>query len=81
MELQGSPIYDDQNNLLISTKLNTSNNDLINTKIGIYGWRKRCIYFLILLIIIVLFVNMSLTAWILVSISFNYVSFLLKKCF
>ncbi|XP_043926905.1 gamma-sarcoglycan [Protopterus annectens] len=34
-------------------------------KIGIYGWRKRCIYLFILLLIIILIVNFALTVWIL----------------
>jgi len=33
-------------------------------KIGIYGWRKRCIYFLILLVLIMAIINIALTIWI-----------------
>lgn len=33
-------------------------------KIGIYGWRKRCLYFLILLILIIAIINLALTIWI-----------------
>ncbi|XP_044298009.1 gamma-sarcoglycan [Varanus komodoensis] len=32
--------------------------------IGIYGWRKRCLYLLVLLLIIILVVNLALTIWI-----------------
>ncbi|XP_068281535.1 gamma-sarcoglycan isoform X2 [Nyctibius grandis] len=34
-------------------------------KIGIYGWRKRCLYLFVLLLLIILVVNFSLTIWIL----------------
>ncbi|XP_067418969.1 gamma-sarcoglycan [Emydura macquarii macquarii] len=34
-------------------------------KIGIYGWRKRCLYLFVLLLLIVLVVNFALTVWIL----------------
>ncbi|XP_015670363.1 gamma-sarcoglycan [Protobothrops mucrosquamatus] len=33
--------------------------------VGIYGWRKRCLYLFILLLIIILVVNLALTIWIL----------------
>ncbi|KAG8584815.1 hypothetical protein GDO81_004775 [Engystomops pustulosus] len=33
--------------------------------IGIYGWRKRCLYLFVLLLLIVLVVNFALTIWIL----------------
>ena len=41
--------------------------------IGIYGWRKRCLYFLILLLVVVVVVNLGLTVWILVVLDFNVV--------
>ncbi|XP_030056169.1 gamma-sarcoglycan isoform X2 [Microcaecilia unicolor] len=34
-------------------------------KIGIYGWRKRCLYLLVLLLLIILLINFALTIWIL----------------
>uniref|UniRef100_A0A8C3X905 Gamma-sarcoglycan n=1 Tax=Catagonus wagneri TaxID=51154 RepID=A0A8C3X905_9CETA len=34
-------------------------------KIGIYGWRKRCLYLFVLLLLIILLVNLALTIWIL----------------
>ncbi|XP_078401553.1 gamma-sarcoglycan isoform X2 [Cetorhinus maximus] len=34
-------------------------------KIGIYGWRKRCLYLFVLLLLIILVVNFALTIWIL----------------
>lgn len=41
--------------------------------IGIYGWRKRCLYFLILLIMILAVINLSLTIWIMQVMDFNTV--------
>ena len=41
--------------------------------IGIYGWRKRCLYFFILLLVVVVVVNLGLTIWILVVLDFNLV--------
>ncbi|KAB1267910.1 Gamma-sarcoglycan [Camelus dromedarius] len=34
-------------------------------KIGIYGWRKRCLYLLVLLLLVLLLVNLALAVWIL----------------
>ncbi|XP_060050693.1 gamma-sarcoglycan isoform X1 [Erinaceus europaeus] len=34
-------------------------------KIGIYGWRKRCLYLFVLLLLVILLVNLALTIWIL----------------
>lgn len=42
-------------------------------KIGIYGWRKRCLYLFVLLLIIILVVNFALTIWILRVMWFNTV--------
>lgn len=40
-------------------------------KIGIYGWRKRCLYLFVLLLIVILVVNFALTIWILRLMWFN----------
>lgn len=40
-------------------------------KIGIYGWRKRCIYFLILLIMVITIINLSLVIWVMRVMDFN----------
>lgn len=42
-------------------------------RIGLYGWRKRCLYLLILLLVVVILVNLGLTIWILVVLDFNTV--------
>lgn len=39
--------------------------------IGIYGWRKRCLYLFVLLLIIILVVNFALTIWIFRVMWFN----------
>lgn len=42
-------------------------------KIGIYGWRKRCLYLFVLLLVVILVVNFALTIWILRVMWFNTV--------
>ncbi|MEQ2202865.1 hypothetical protein XENOCAPTIV_018496 [Xenoophorus captivus] len=42
-------------------------------KIGIYGWRKRCLYLFVLLLIVILVVNFALTIWIFRVMWFNAV--------
>ncbi|XP_035280778.1 zeta-sarcoglycan-like isoform X2 [Anguilla rostrata] len=39
--------------------------------VGIYGWRKRCLYFFILLLLVVMIVNLALTIWILKVMNFT----------
>lgn len=43
-------------------------------KVGIYGWRKRCLYFFVLLLMILILVNLALTIWILKVMNFTIVS-------
>lgn len=43
-------------------------------KVGIYGWRKRCLYFFVLLLMILVLVNLALTIWILKVMNFTIVS-------
>ncbi|KAK2150515.1 hypothetical protein LSH36_402g02023 [Paralvinella palmiformis] len=40
-------------------------------KIGIYGWRKRCLYIFMLLIMVTVIVNLALTVWILKVMDFS----------
>ncbi|XP_010883443.1 gamma-sarcoglycan isoform X2 [Esox lucius] len=40
-------------------------------KIGIYGWRKRCLYLFVLLLIVILTINLALAVWILRVMWFN----------
>ena len=45
-----------------------------NNPIGVYGWRKRCLYFFVLLLVVILLVNLGLTIWIVLVLKFNLVS-------
>ena len=46
--------------------------------IGLYGWRKRCLYFFVLLLVVVIITNLALTIWILVVLDFSHVC--IKRC-
>lgn len=50
-----------------------------NFKIGIYGWRKRCLYILILGLLIMVIVNLALTLWVLKVMEFSSVSKIKEK--
>lgn len=39
--------------------------------VGIYGWRKRCLYAFILLLMVVVIINLALTVWILRVLDFS----------
>ncbi|KAJ8416501.1 hypothetical protein AAFF_G00357890 [Aldrovandia affinis] len=39
--------------------------------VGIYGWRKRCLYFFVLLLLVIMIVNLALTIWILKVMNFT----------
>ena len=43
-------------------------------KIGIYGWRKRCLYLFIVFMMATVIVNVALTIWILRVLHFSIVS-------
>ncbi|VDK66255.1 unnamed protein product [Cylicostephanus goldi] len=43
-------------------------------KVGIYGWRKRCLYIFILLLTIIIVLNLAMTAWIMSVLDFSTVS-------
>uniref|UniRef100_A0A8C2YLA1 Gamma-sarcoglycan n=1 Tax=Chinchilla lanigera TaxID=34839 RepID=A0A8C2YLA1_CHILA len=49
-------------------------------KIGIYGWRKRCLYLFVLLLLIILVVNFALTIWILKVMWFSPVKGSGRNC-
>ncbi|KAJ9596316.1 hypothetical protein L9F63_012649, partial [Diploptera punctata] len=42
-----------------------------NFKVGIYGWRKRCLYLLILGLLVMVIVNLALTLWVLKVMEFS----------
>lgn len=39
--------------------------------VGLYGWRKRCIYFFLLLLLVTMIVNLALTVWIIKVMNFS----------
>ncbi|XP_072478474.1 zeta-sarcoglycan [Notamacropus eugenii] len=39
--------------------------------VGIYGWRKRCLYFFVLLLLVTAIVNLAMTIWILKVMNFT----------
>lgn len=41
---------------------------------GLYGWRKRCVYFFLLLLLATMIVNLALTVWIMKVTNFSLVS-------
>lgn len=41
--------------------------------VGIYGWRKRSLYFFILFLVAIIIINLALTIWILVVMDFSVV--------
>jgi hypothetical protein len=43
-------------------------------RIGVYGWRKRCLYFLALGLTIIVILNLALTLWLLKVMEFSFVS-------
>uniref|UniRef100_A0A1I7XIK9 G_PROTEIN_RECEP_F1_2 domain-containing protein n=1 Tax=Heterorhabditis bacteriophora TaxID=37862 RepID=A0A1I7XIK9_HETBA len=48
-------------------------NDADIYRVGIYGWRKRCLYIFILILTIVIVLNLALTAWIMSVLDFSSV--------
>lgn len=58
-----------------------SNHDSIKPspgfQVGIYGWRKRCLYFLILGLLVMVIINLALTLWVLKVMEFSSVSCIL----
>lgn len=53
------------------SRTNGSNSD--EFYLGLYGWRKKCLYFLILALAILIVVNLALTLWILKVMEFTTV--------
>ncbi|TDG99781.1 hypothetical protein EPR50_G00197610 [Perca flavescens] len=39
--------------------------------VGLYGWRKRCLYFFLLLVLVTMIVNLALTVWIIKVMHFS----------
>jgi hypothetical protein len=52
----------------------TCHGSTYNFRVGIYGWRKRCLYLLILGLLVMVIVNLALTLWVLKVMEFSSVS-------
>ena len=68
LEINDTDVFDEQDDRAIVAP------DTL--KIGIYGWRKRCLYLFLVLLLVIIAVNLALTIWILVVLDFNLVSLL-----
>lgn len=42
-------------------------------KVGIYGWRKKCLYILVMALMFMMIINLALTLWVLKVLDFNSV--------
>lgn len=42
-------------------------------EIGFYGWRKKCLYFVLILATVAIAINAVLTLWIIAVLSFSFV--------
>ena len=42
-------------------------------KVGIYGWRKKCLYILVMALMLMMVINLALTLWVLKVLDFNSV--------
>lgn len=43
-------------------------------RLGVYGWRKRCLYSLVLILMVIVILNLALTVWLLKVMGFSSVS-------
>lgn len=57
----------------VGTSGMANNNNTNGFHIGLYGWRKKCLYILILGLMILIVVNLTLTLWILKVMEFSSV--------
>ncbi|CAB0033704.1 unnamed protein product [Trichogramma brassicae] len=48
-----------------------------SSNFGVYGWRKRCLYFLVLGLAVIVILNLALTLWLLKVMEFSFVSIFL----
>lgn len=46
----------------------------VSYPVGLYGWRKRSLYFFLLLLLATMIVNLALTVWIVKVMNFSMVS-------
>lgn len=57
-----------------STRSNESTTNCNGFRLGVYGWRKRCLYSLVLALVVMVILNMALTLWLLKVMEFSSVS-------
>jgi len=43
-------------------------------RLGVYGWRKKCLYSLVWILIVIVILNLALTVWLLKVMEFSTVS-------
>lgn len=68
----GEPNNNNNSTTTYSQNQNAGNPEGLN--LSLYGWRKKCLYTIILLLMILITVNLSLTLWILKVMEFSSVS-------
>jgi hypothetical protein len=47
-----------------------------NMSVGIYGWRKRCLYCLLIVLTFIVFINLCLTFWLSAALGLHWVRFI-----
>ncbi|KAJ2950690.1 hypothetical protein O0L34_g8950 [Tuta absoluta] len=60
------------NNTARDTKTDSMRNSYNSQfKVGIYGWRKKCLYILVMALMLMMIINLALTLWVLKVLDFN----------
>ncbi|KAG7305430.1 hypothetical protein JYU34_009501 [Plutella xylostella] len=59
------------NNTSRDTKESIRNSYNSQFKVGIYGWRKKCLYILVMALMLMMIINLALTLWVLKVMDFN----------
>lgn len=75
MKAAGEGTVSDPAESAAGSGLNDDFHGRYNFRIGIYGWRKRCLYILILVLLVMVIVNLALTLWVLKVMEFSSVIF------
>jgi len=44
-----------------------------NISVGIYGWRKRCLYCLLIVLTLIVCINLCLTIWLSIALGLHWV--------
>lgn len=67
----GSAAHGQRASYMTNASSSSSSGGRSNFKIGIYGWRKRCLYVLILGLLVMVIINLGLTLWVLKVMEFS----------